>query len=267
MNPSTKKWIASAFVTTLLVGAALSLGTASAGATLRVTLDYEGPRDPDAVRPLLLAGLLRGDGTGYGYDGSGYGYDGAGYGYDGGVGYGYGGTGYGYGGSGYGYDGDGLLYRDLPTGEYRVLGFADLTRDGALSDHEPRAFGKDADGNTRFQLTQGEETRVTVLVRETESLVTGLVKNEAGKPVPGAHVTLTDLFGWSLHGKTDAKGRFQIAHAPTQADSPLPYRILVTAEDYDALDTGLTHRVTAGAYDAGTLTLKGGRAPPPPPPK
>lgn len=246
MEISTKKWVASAFVTTMLLSVAFALGTAASEATVHYELAYEGPRDAEAVEPLLRAQLIRESDAGYGY-GYGYGYE------DAEAPSGDAGSGYGY-GYGYGYGDEGFTLGVEP-GTYRLLGFADLDANGSASEYEPTGEGALEDGRTAFHVGAGERVDLDVVVREAASLVTGRVVSTAGDAVANVRVNLTDAFGWTLTAHTDANGNFTVQDAPTGYAYDLPYSVSVEAEGYAPLATGLTHAVTRDAYDAGVLEL------------
>ena len=244
----------------MLLGAALlTMGPVAAEASIGYSLRYEGPRDPEAVEPLLAARLVRVGNASHGY-GYGYGY---GYGEDPDSGYGSG-NGYGY-GYGYGHGkpprddgaGDPLRFGGLTAGHYRIDGFADLDLDHKASPEEPRGTAVDQDGSTTIRLAPGDAAHVDLIVREAASRVTGrVVSTAAGTPVAGASVTLIDRFGWTLRATTAMDGVFLVNDAPTGETYHLHYGFRVEAAGYETLETGLAHAVTRGSYDAGELALR-----------
>lgn len=243
----------------MLLGAVLlTMGPVAADASIGYSLRYEGPRDAEAVEPLLAARLVRVGNASHGY-GYGYGY---GYGEDSGYGYGEG-SGYGY-GYGYGYGkaprtdgaGDALRFDDLTAGDYRIHGFADLDLDHEASLEEPRGLAVDRDGSTTIRLSPGDAAHVDLVVREAASRVSGRVVSTEGAPVAGASVTLVDRFGWTLRATSAADGAFQVPDAPTGETYHLHYGFRVEASGYATLETGLAHGVTRGSYDAGTFALR-----------
>lgn len=243
----SKAWTASAAATLILGAAVFFVGPSSADSSIQYRISYEGPRDLAAVKPLLLAKLVGAPDSGYGY---GYGY---------GYGDGHapqeptpGDHGYGY---GYGY-GDGPHFGNLPPGNYRVLGFADLGLDRDPSEHEPQAYGTDTAGRSLFHLSSGEAVSVSILVEEAGSNVTGRVVATDGSPIAGATVALTDRFGWPLERTTDEDGRFLIPDAPTGISYDLPYAVRVNAAGFVGFESNATYAVTRGAFDLGTLTLE-----------